>query len=287
MKPALEAIPWADGTSSLLAYRRAERQFGWSWHYHPEFELTLITHGSGTRLVGDHREDYHPGDLVLLGPNLPHTWFSDRAGRTSKAHQAMVIQFLPGAFPPEVLAMPEFRAVGVLLSRAAQGVRFNGRAAQKFGGWLQSLPGLRGAAAWAQLAVVLAGLAGSESTTLAGASYRNRRSFKMGSRLSRVMERIEAGSDGPLSLGDAARFAGLAPTSFARFFRRMTGRTFVEYRNGCRIRNACRLLVETDQSVVDVALASGFGNLAHFNRCFRETLGMPPRQYRRQWSKPG
>lgn len=74
MKAAIEAMPWWNESLSLRAYRRAERSFDWNWHYHPEIELTLITRGAGTRLVGDHSADYQAGDLVLLGSNLPHSW---------------------------------------------------------------------------------------------------------------------------------------------------------------------------------------------------------------------
>jgi len=102
----------------------------------------------------------------------------------------------------------------------------------------------------------------------------------MESRLGRIIEHIEASCDDRCSLVEIANFACLTPTSFARYFRKMTGKTFVEFRNGCRIRRACRALAETDRSIVDIAIASGFENLANFNRQFRKSTGMSPREYR-------
>jgi AraC-like DNA-binding protein len=86
----------------------------------------------------------------------------------------------------------------------------------------------------------------------------------------------------PLTLADVAAVAGLAPESFSRFFRRMTGRTFVGWLHEVRIGHACRLLSTTDRPVVEIALASGFGNLSNFNRVFRRRRHCTPRQLRHQ-----
>lgn len=287
MKPTLEARPWLDESMSLRAFRRAERKFDWNWHYHPEWELTLITRGNGARLVGDHSERYRAGDLVLLGGNLPHTWASGEGGNSAKSQEAVVVHFVAGAYPESLLEMEEFQPLRRLLARSGQGIAFSPVMTPGLLEDIRSLPEKHGADAWLALTSVLNRLSGLEGRTLASASYRARRSFKIGTRLGRVIAHMEACSDGPLALADVARFAALTPASFARFFRRMTGKTFVEYRNGCRVRNACRMLVESDRTVLDISLACGFQNLSNFNRCFRAALGMPPRAYRRQWSKPG
>ena len=281
MKAEIEAMPWWNGTRVLRAYRRAESTFPWNWHYHPEIELTLITRGSGTRLVGDHSGDYKSGDLVLLGPNLPHTWFSRKAGRTTTANEAIVVQFLESAFPRTLLDLPEFESIRTLLLRSAMGVRFSSKTAAQLEKRLRALTKADGFEAWLKLTRILHDLSQADAETLVEPSYRNERAFKMGSRLGKIIEHIESHSDEEFSLGDAARFAKLTPSSFARFFRKTTGKTFVDFRNGCRIGKACQRLVESDQSILEIALASGFGNLANFNRQFRKSTGMTPRDYRK------
>lgn len=281
MKAEIEAIPWWNGTRVLRAYRRTERSFPWNWHYHPEIELTLITCGSGTRLVGDHSGDYKPGDLVLLGPNLPHTWFSRKTGRSSAANEAIVVQFLESAFPRTLLELPEFDSIRTLLLRSAMGVRFSFKTADRLEKQLRALTKADGMDAWLKLVRILHELSQGDAETLVEPSYRNERAFKMGSRLGKIIEHIESRSDEEFSLGDAARFANLTPSSFARFFRKATGKTFVDFRNACRIGKACQRLVESDQGILEIALASGFGNLANFNRQFRNSTGMTPRDYRK------
>ena len=59
---------------SFLVRRFDQWAFDGPYHFHPEYELTYITKGAGKRYVGSHMEDFSAGDLVLLGPNLPHCW---------------------------------------------------------------------------------------------------------------------------------------------------------------------------------------------------------------------
>jgi AraC-like DNA-binding protein len=281
MKPEMETMDCWDGSGALRAYRRAERSYPWNWHYHPEIELTLITRGSGTRLVGDRSAAYGPMDLVLLGPNLPHTWFSKKPGRAAAANEAIVVQFLASAYPEALLGLPEFEVIRALFLRAGQGLLFPPAVARRMEARLRSLTEARGLKAWLLLTSLLSELGSAGGLHLAAPDYRNQRSFKMGSRLGRIIAHIETGCSGPLTLQDAARFAGLTPSSFARYFRKMTDKTFVEFRNARRIHNACRMLAETDDSILHIALASGFQNLANFNRQFRQSQGMPPRDYRK------
>jgi hypothetical protein len=62
----------------LTATEVIEQQFSAPLHYHPEIELVLILESSGRRFVGDSIESFGPGDLVLIGENIPHFWCNDK-----------------------------------------------------------------------------------------------------------------------------------------------------------------------------------------------------------------
>jgi mannose-6-phosphate isomerase-like protein (cupin superfamily) len=66
--------------------------FGCVWHHHPEFEITLVKRGGTERWVGDKLSPLKPGDLVLLGSDLPHDYRNDRGtGRRAKNVEAIVV----------------------------------------------------------------------------------------------------------------------------------------------------------------------------------------------------
>lgn len=99
--------------------------FEFFWHYHPELELTFIIKGSGERIVGDHIESFTAGDLVLLGPNLPHTWTSSGSGTKPDSCQAVVVQFRAGIFENSLAGFSEFDSIRRLIERSARGIKFN------------------------------------------------------------------------------------------------------------------------------------------------------------------
>jgi AraC family transcriptional regulator len=96
-----------------------------------------------------------------------------------------------------------------------------------------------------------------------------------------VMDVIHARLADPLSLADLASAAGASRAHFARGFRGMTGYTPMAYVQKKRIEKAQELLLETDHSVLEIAVAVGFQNQSHFAVAFRRTTGISPNQFRR------
>ncbi|TDE10956.1 helix-turn-helix domain-containing protein [Jiangella asiatica] len=287
MHAALEHV----GTTGGLSWERhlqRSRAFLFSWHVHPEVELTLITAGAGTRYVGDSIEAYEPGDLTLLGSGLPHAYVSGAPG----VHEAVVIHFRPDFLGAGLFQAPEFAAAGGLLAAADRGLRLTATAAQ----WrrLVELTSWDGARATLGLLDALVDLAGAVphgdgdgvgcGRPLASAGYRARLRPDSSRRMDRVFGYLHERYADPIGLDDVAAVAHLSPAAFSRFFRRATGRTFTAYLTELRVGAACRLLADTDRAISDIAAGCGFGNLSNFNRRFRELKSMTPREYRARFS---
>lgn len=99
-------------------------------------------------------------------------------------------------------------------------------------------------------------------------------------RLARVLAHIDANLDARLGLADLAGIAGLSSMHFAATFRRATGLSPRRYVIRRRIQVAMRLLTDTDQPIVDVALSTGFQAQAHFSTVFKRLVGLPPARWR-------
>jgi AraC-like DNA-binding protein len=265
---------------SWSCYLRREPAFPFTWHYHHEYELTLITEGRGTRFVGDSIEDYQPGDLTLIGPDLPHTYASTRGGssRGERHHEAVVIQFRDDFLGGGFFQRPEFAPVAALLARAALGIRFE--TAEP----LTELLGLPPAERTLRLLATLVRLAVAPGARpLASTHYRPALNRAAAARIDAVMLLLHERYAEPLTLDEIAAAAHMAPAAVSRFFRRTTGATITGYRNAVRVSAACRLLVDTDRRIADIAAACGYHNLAHFNRRFLALKGSSPRDYRRRF----
>lgn len=91
---------------------------------------------------------------------------------------------------------------------------------------------------------------------------------------------IDAHSHEPISLDDGAKAVDMSPFHFLRVFARALGVTPHQYLVRCRLRHATRLLTDETQSVTEIALRVGFGDLSNFVRTFRRAAGVSPRQFR-------
>ncbi|MGW6158989.1 AraC family ligand binding domain-containing protein, partial [Streptomyces sp. NPDC055144] len=121
MKPRHERWSLPEDTT-FKSFIRRESAFDFGWHYHAEYELVLMTEGSGTRYVGTTVEPYAPGDLMLIGPDVPHTFVS--RPHPDGVAEAAVAQFRYDFLGPDFFALPQFRAVRTLLARSARGLLF-------------------------------------------------------------------------------------------------------------------------------------------------------------------
>ena len=255
-----------------------ETGVGSPWHFHPEYELILITSGSGIRLIGDHVGNFATGDVVLLGPDLPHSWTSTTP--SSDPASAAVLHFtaqvadliVTSTSAGPVHTLLGHAGLGALISDAPSGLQAELRHAAD--GDTSDLRLL------SRIFAALPELAGLIVTPLAFRALGSP-SKQAKSRIEAVCNFLITHYEDPISLSDAARAGHMSPSAFSRFFAANMGRTFVDYLTEVRIQRALALLLNSDLPITEIATRSGFTNLSNFNRRFRERQGVSPTQYRR------
>lgn len=275
MKAVFEDIASKKGNQSFLAYAFSVPAFEFKWHYHPEYELTLITKGSGKRLVGDSYENFETGDLVLLGPDLPHTWSSDQADDRNSS--AVVIQFTHD-FVNAFLQLNEFVQVSNLLSASSRGLFFP--SALTLFRSIELLPETAGVHKVTALLTILQKLTEQKCMKLSSEYFNPVRGEETENRINRVCQFIQRNAAKDITLEQSADLIHLSKSAFSKFFKRATGKTFSDYVNDIRIGKACHLLTESDKAIHSIAFDTGFESLTYFNRVFLRKKGITPRDFR-------
>ncbi len=276
MKAELEKIVPGDDKPVLVAYQMSLPYLEFYWHHHPEYELTYKINISGKRIVGDSYQEFSPGDLVLIGPDLPHTWVTDKKIKDTTC-EFVVIQF-SGSLFNSLSGLNEFDNIKRLLQKSKYGLHFKN--SRLFKEVILGLPEKTGVEKFTDLVWLLEQLSKQKGTKLASAEYDISTAKNSEPRINKVCTYVEQNFAKPIRISDAAKIINISPSAFCKFFKRATGKTFSDYLNEIRIGYACYQLIETDKQISTIARSAGFESLSYFNRVFAKKKNSRPREFR-------
>ncbi|GAA4338366.1 AraC family transcriptional regulator [Mucilaginibacter gynuensis] len=280
MKASYELIKHNDKQSFLARTFDAEG-FNAPYHYHREYELTYIVSGTGKRYVGSHMENFGPGDLVLLGPNVPHCWkLEDKQDDAC----SIVIQFVPEFLGDDFFTRHELRHISRLLQKSGNGICFKSVNAdmkvimQQFTGNSESFKKLL------LLLDALQTLAKSRNQVLLDQhGILPGISMSEQPRINPVFAYLVENFRCHVSLEEAAGIANMTPNAFCKYFKRVTRRTFMDTIIEYRLSYATQLLVQTDKPISAIAFDCGFGDVSHFYKTFKARMQVSPLNYRKKF----
>lgn len=251
------------------------------WHFHPEYEINLVTATHGRAFVGDHIGSFSPGNLTLTGPNLPHNWLSDVQPGTSVPERCLVLQFTEAFAQGCIGTFPELSFLPGLLDLAKRGLQFSAETGFAAEPIMRGLLQAQGAARLSGFFALLEVLRGcSDLRLLASIGYRASPGTYMSNPLNHVLDHIERNLASDLRESELAELSGYSLSAFSRAFQRHTGMTFVHYVNSMRINHACEMLIAGKRRITDICYDVGFNNLSNFNRQFLAHKAMAPRVFR-------
>jgi len=257
-----------------------------NWHYHGYYEISFITEGTGKRFVADSMDEFQPGDLVFLGPNIPHTWVVDKEQYTTgkRKLEMVYVQFYDAALGREMLALNEFSNAEKALSLATRGLRIEGNTLNEASNLMLQMPYANKFERYILFLELLNVIGKSvELTPLASKEYINKKFQTDNKRIQTIYEYLMENYREDIDLQKLASLVSLAPGSLCRFFKMQVGKTIFEYLNIIKVEFACKLLMNKELSITDVAFDSGFNNLSHFNKQFRQITGITPLKYRQRY----
>ncbi len=263
---------------------RIKSEFDFPLHYHEELELNFIMNGKGARrVIGDHIGTIDDLELVLVGSNLPHVWQTYKS--TSKEIKEITIQFHKDLFDEKFLRRNQLSFIRNMLEKSSRGILFSKQTIQQITPRLMLLNQKQGFDSVMELISILHDLSISRNMQiLSDATFNNIELSSNSRRIEKAFEYMNQNFDKSTTLKEVARLVNMTDVSFSRFFKKRTGITFIESLIEMRLGHASRMLIDTTQSVSEVAYKCGFNNISNFNRIFKKKKGCTPKEFRENYS---
>ncbi len=282
---------YKDAKSSFVLQKDVYSHYPTPWHYHPEFELVLVLKSTGDKIIGDHMSSFSDGDLVFIGPNLPHVY------RNSKCYyeenpdlmaEAIVIHFNLDFLGNVFFSIPEMESVARFLEESVMGFSIHGGTGQAVAQKMSDMLEMSGPARIIELLNILHLLTDTnEKEKLASPGFIQNFKASGSEQITEVCDYIMKNFTSGLTLNQVAEVANMSPNVFCNFFKQRTRKTFVSFLNEVRIGYACKLLSGEQHNISEICYLSGFHNLSNFNRQFIRIVNKTPLQYKKEVLRAG
>ena len=265
-------------------FSRVKSEFDFPLHCHEELELNFIMNAKGAkRIIGDHIAEIDELELVLVGSNLPHFWQTHKC--TSNEIKEITIQFHKDLFDDKFLRRNQMSFIRTMLERSAKGILFSKQTIEQITPRLTVLSQKQGFDSVLELLSILHDLSVSRNMhTLSDATFSNAELSYNSRRIDTAFEYMNQNFQKNITLTEVSRLVNMTDVSFSRFFKTRTGITFMDSLLELRLGHASRLLIDTTQSVAEVAYNCGFNNISNFNRLFKKKKGCTPKEFRESYS---
>jgi AraC-like DNA-binding protein len=265
-------------------FSRVKKEFSFPLHYHEELELNLILNAKGARrIVGDHIDTIDDMELVLVGPNLYHAWFTHQC--KSEEIREITIQWHKDLFDDKLLRRNQLSFIRSMVEKSQKGLLFSRDTTRALAPRILSLNQKNGFDSVLELMSILHDLSISRNMrTLSDASFTNEHFSYNSRRIEKAFEYMNSNYDKSITLGEVAKLVSMTEVSFSRFIKKRTGNTFIDSLNEIRLGHASRMLIDTTHSIAEVSFNCGFNNISNFNRIFKKKKACTPKEFRENFT---
>jgi AraC-like DNA-binding protein len=257
------------------------------WHYHSEVELIHFEKGEGTQFIGDSIERFKPGDVVMVGSNLPHYWrfddvyFNEESPATADIR---VAHFSEDFWGDSFLSLPENINIKSILEKGRRGLYIPGETGVAVSEILKQLLDADGCLRVILLLKALSLIANCKDVTvLSSLGFKHELMDNEKDRINDIYEYSIKNFKGKIQLEEIASVANISPNSFCRYFKSRTRKTYSQFLIELRVGHACKLLIENNLSIKQLCYESGFNNFTSFHKYFKLITGKSPLTYQREF----
>lgn len=273
----------------FILIERQKTNFNFPIHIHPECELNFIENAKGAqRIVGDSIEEIDEEELVLVtNPHLEHAWKDYR--NVSKNIHEITIQFHPDLLTDTFLNKNQMISIRQLFRHAERGVAFSRESIAKVRPLLKTLTCENDSFySLIKLLIILHELSIDKgmrelSTGQFAANVMHQHSSDES--LGRVMDYLSRHYSEVIRLSEVAEMVNMSESSFCRFFKQHTSKSFIDFLTDIRLGAASRALIDSSLSIAEIGYDCGFNNLSNFNRIFKKKKGATPSEFRDNYRK--
>ena len=260
-----------------------------TFHLHPEFKLSYVIQGEGTRFVGDSIKSFNASDMVLTGPNIPNVWRSDNKYFEKESQlitKVIVIYFHDHFMGETLLQKEEMESINRLFQRSVRGLEIRGNTKVLIGKMMHDLLELKGIESIIKLLQILDVLAKSNECNYVTHNHLiSSNTESETNRLNKIFEYVMKNYKNHIGLDDVAEIVNMTQTSFSRYFKSRVNKTFSDFLKEIRIKHACKLLKEEKMNIDSIGYECGFQTLSNFNKQFKTVMGKQPHKYRNEYLK--
>jgi AraC-like DNA-binding protein len=249
-------------------------------HQHEEIQMSWIVEGKGTLIVGDTVNNYKKDDIIVLGSNLPHVFKSDVS--VGKKSHMVTLFFHKNGFGRDFFELEELREVLPFFKKSLHGFKVSS-SKRRIISLFQNLENAKKIRRFIILLELLKLISRSNYSYLS--SYINEKGFTdtEGKRMQDVFDYTMTHFKEDISLDTIAEVANMTKNAFCKYFKKRTNKTYFRFLNELRIENACKLLIDkNDSSIEALAYECGFKNISNFNRQFKMIKNMSPNNFRKR-----
>jgi AraC-like DNA-binding protein len=273
-----------DTFASYMLKDTVGQSFDGLWHTHNEYELIYICEGKGEKVIGDNMSELQKGDLLFLGPNLPHLFRCNQDYAKYYLSGSLVIHINNSYLGESFFSCPEFEPILQLLKRSKSGIQFRGDT-ELIARRIKSLFDKDKSESLIDILFILHDLAKNyKQLQLASPgftpSFGNKDYHRINIANTYVMDHFKS----DISLNNVALKVGMTKAAFCRHFKKITGKTFFTFLKEYRIGYACKLLMNTGMSVSEISYECGYNTISNFNKQFKSVTNTNPMHYQSRFN---